>query len=256
MLGKSIIFDVEIIPFGTNMLSAFSDAKYAELLQKELNAKTAQERDDRQLAMYEQEDTDSEFARKLEQEERSDELARELEQEERDELVRYEREKLARELERDELAREQRNNRQFVMREWDGDNRPDDEFEAYLQEFADSTFDESPPSMTQSEDNIMIAFSKVQIECCWKIKFRRMVWDRIKFLVKLTFMPNDIIGIIVIKMINIGCLVELECDACLLEIESETELVTVKCGHSFHTECILRIFETSFDCSMCKRFIG
>ena len=206
------------------MLSAFSDEKYAKLLQKELDAETSRERNDWELAReLEQEEYDSKLARKLEQEERDDELARE--QEERDnELVEY--------------AREEHNN---------GDNRTDEEFEALVQRIADSTFEEPEVEIIQPEYDIACAFSNMQTEHC------RIVWDRIKYLVAIHIIPMDILRVIVIKMINIGCLIELQdCNACLLEIEPDTEYAIAKCHHSYHIECILRIFETRFNCPMCK----
>ena len=223
------------------MLSAFEDEEYAELLQKEFNSETYQERNDRELAIeLAQEERDSELARKLTQEERDNELARELEREERDDELARE---LARELEeRDnelvEYVREEHNN---------GDNRTDEEFEALVQRIADSTFEEPEVEIIQPEYDIACAFSNMQTEHC------RIVWDRIKYLVAIHIIPMDILRVIVIKMINIGCLIELQdCNACLLEIEPDTEYAIAKCHHSYHIECILRIFETRFNCPMCK----
>lgn len=49
-----------------------------------------------------------------------------------------------------------------------------------------------------------------------------------------------------------------DCSCCLLEIEPEenSEYAISVCNHSFHIECISKVFETKLECPMCNTHLG
>lgn len=48
----------------------------------------------------------------------------------------------------------------------------------------------------------------------------------------------------------------IECNACLLEIDNEEEYAITECKHTYHTTCLMKVFETKLECACCRKFIG